>query len=53
MIAYLCANLCSVIGVQGNTKNNKVTVNWRFYAKKLEKCLEINPWVNKEQQRNP
>ncbi len=32
--AYICAILCSVIGVQGNIKNNEMIVNWRFYAQK-------------------
>jgi hypothetical protein len=54
MVAYLCAILCSVIGVRGNIQKQWSDYELKaLYTKKIEKCLGINPWVNKEQQRNP
>jgi len=54
MATYLFAILCLVIGIQGNIQKQWGDCELKALCTNFfEKCLEINPWVNKEQQRDP
>ncbi len=50
MTTYLCVILCLVIGVQGNIQKQWGDYELEALSQKIEKCVGINPWLNKEQQ---